>query len=164
MSATQQQRLAAGKCPQCGKDAAPYRLCHRCRSTAQIRRFARRGAECGALRYETDPADRRKKLVSLKDKAKADDFDFASPGLVGAIDPEQDRRYRPRLRGVPVDVLKQTIAILEARGMPMHEDEIMAAWGRLRVNPDRKSAANDLVQIIAAETKRRRKAKRRVTK
>ena len=159
MNALAQQRLAAGHCPQCGKDAAPYRLCRRCRSTAQIRRLARRGAECGALRYETDPADRRKKLVSLKDKSKADDFCFASPGLAGRIDPEHDRRYRPRIRGVPVDVLKQTIAILEARGMPMHEDEIAAAWGRLRVRPDRESIASDLVKIIAADSKRRRKAK-----
>lgn len=158
---TAQARLNAGLCPQCGKDAAPYRLCVRCRALDQVRRFARRGAACGALSYEPDPADRRRKLVAIKDDSKRDEFSFASPGFAWTMDPEVDRRFRPRLRGVPVDVAGQVVEIFRARGEPMTEQEIMAAWGRLRVKPDRESAARDVVRIIEADRRREVRAGRR---
>jgi hypothetical protein len=75
--------------------------------------------------------------------------------------PETDRRGRPRLRGISVDVEATLVAIVGRIGRPCTLEEITEAWGRLR---DRRSSPlpSDLAVIIAAKDKRERKmAKRR---
>ena len=71
-----------------------------------------------------------------------------------------DKRLRPRLGNIPVDVQRELVALLLRNGQPMHIDEIYAAWGKLRLRSVRDSAAADLLHIVAATTKRERRAER----
>lgn len=74
--------------------------------------------------------------------------------------PETDKRGRPRLRGISVDVEATLVAVIERIGRPCALEEILSAWGKLR---DRRTAplASDLATIIAAKDKREAKMKRR---
>jgi hypothetical protein len=74
--------------------------------------------------------------------------------------PDSDKRGRPRLRGIQVDVEATLIAVIQRIGRPCTLEEIKEAWGRLR---ERRSSPlpSDLAVIIAAKDRREAKMKKR---
>lgn len=143
------QRILAGQCPLCGKEAAPWRLCYEHRMHARIGNTLRNGIRVGALKMDAQ------KLVSLGDPNAKGRW-----GSTPIHVPETDRRGRPRLRGISVDVEATLVAIITRIGRPCSIEEISEAWGKLR---DKRSSplASDLATIIAAKDKREAKMKRR---
>lgn len=149
------ERIAAGQCPLCGKEAAPYRLCYDCRSLLRMNRCLKRGVNLGVFGQTGRGKDAM--FVSLK----ASNSQVAEYHKWGsAWDLSNDGRSKPRIRGVRVDVERTLVAVMQAIGRPCSLDEINAAWGRLRA---KRSAplASDLAMIIAADDKRKRKMERR---
>jgi hypothetical protein len=165
---TAQERLRKGLCPRCGKEAAPYRLCRDHRLMDMLARCMRAGAQAGHVTAVRSTGRGRSILWGLSDKGKAAaaapnrdnsswNFRAAFEGRAGW----EDKRYRPRLGGVPADIEREISNILIAFGRPATIDEIVAAWGKLRETRMHKSVAGDLVALIAAERKRNaRNAKR----
>lgn len=145
----QKERVAKGLCPRCGKEAAPYYLCARCRRADKFRRVLNSGAKHGAVTKKRSDEDRRTHLWSLADR----DVDWSYNEAR-----EDDRRCLPRLRNVPIDVEAELIEILREEGKSMREDEIMAAWGKLRLRNGKGSIARQLAYLIEAEQKRRARA------
>ena len=47
-----QQRILAGQCPLCGKEAAPYRLCYDHRQRAKVERLLKRGVRHEVIKSE----------------------------------------------------------------------------------------------------------------
>jgi hypothetical protein len=76
---------------------------------------------------------------------------------------ESDRRFRPRIGGIPVNVEAQIFRLAEGMGREFSIDDIIAAWGKLRGEKKRKkgSAAADVRAIILAEDRRRKRAEKR---
>jgi hypothetical protein len=149
------QRILAGQCPLCGKEAAPYRLCYDHRFRQRMDRALKKGVRLGALKKD------HLKRYFIGDESKS--AEWVKHGTPIHL-PESDKRGRPRLRGIAVDVDATLIKVVEHIGRPCTIEEITAAWGRLR---DRRSAplATDLATIIAAQDKRARKmAKRAVVR
>jgi hypothetical protein len=150
----QQTRILAGQCPLCGKEAAPFRLCYDHRFSARLNNSLRRGVKLGALkrdhlkRYYLGDGDKERRWGKWGTKI---------------VIPESDKRGRPRLRGISVDVDETLIKVMERIGRPCTIEEITAAWGKLR---DRRSAplASDLAVIVAAADKRQRKMAKRAAK
>lgn len=147
-------RVAHGLCPQCGKEAAPYRLCWNCRTQGRVRRALKKAVRYGAVRtdgkryWSGDKADDPAVRAQLRK--------WDTPFVL----PESDGRGKPRVRGIRVDVEATLYKVIEFIGRPCTIEEIMAAWGRLRdkrTNP----LPVDLGRIITAEDKRARKAARR---
>lgn len=147
-----QERIAKGQCPNCGKEAAPYYLCGNCADRQKVYRVLREGERAGGFKGE-----RRGKLKywSIRDTKILDDLvaRSRSPAKLG------DKRLQPRLRGFRVDVEATLLEVIRHVGRPMHTEEIIEAWGKLR---DRRTSplAHDLARIVAAEDKRKRKAAR----
>jgi hypothetical protein len=155
----QQKRILAGQCPLCGKEAAPYRLCYDHRQEERLVRCLKRGEKYEYFNSEKRADGKRYWTVGKK----ADDpatREHMRKWSVPIILPETDRRGRPRLRGIPVDVEATLIAVVTRIGRPCTIEEISEAWGRLR---DRRSSPlpSDLATIIAAKDKRERKMARR---
>lgn len=148
------ERIARGQCPNCGKEAAPYYLCHDCRLKGKIVRVLNRGASVGGFRKERRG---RESWWSMGDGAKLDTLTFRPDPKPG------DGRLAPRLRGIRVDVEATIVAIMQQLGRPVTLDEILAGWGRLR---ERRTAplASDLACIIAAADKRKRKSAKLVAR
>ena len=141
------ERMAQGLCPNDGKEAAPYRLCSDCRRVAFVRRVANRLAEYG---------------LAHKTKQGRSNYYQTSPLPLGEGEViyreavEGDRRLLPRRAHVPIDIEQTLIALFSKPGIEtLTEDEIVQAWGKLRVRPGRLSAAHDLATIILAERRRR---------
>lgn len=150
-------RVAHGLCPQCGGEAAPYRLCYSCRLKGRLDRSLKKGTRTGALSVL---GAGRGALYNINKNAPPDaDRNWGKHGTLINL-PESDGRSRPRLRGIRVDVEATLVKVMEFIGRPATIDEITQAWGRLR---DRRSAplASDLGRIIAAADKRARKAAKR---
>ncbi len=146
------QRVAKGLCPQCGAEAAPYYLCERCRSIKRLGRMLDRMADAGGIdRVRMGPNQGRvgyaPSSVPEPERKKIQWREVS----------ETDRRWAPRIKNLPVDVERELIAMFECAGDPLRIDEILAAWGTLRLRKERASAAHDLRAIILAERKRRRK-------
>lgn len=74
--------------------------------------------------------------------------------------PETDRRGRPRLRGISVDVEATLVEVVRCIGRPCTIEEISEAWGRLRDNRS-SPLPSDLATIIAAKDKREAKMRKR---
>lgn len=147
----QQQRILAGQCPLCGKEAAPWRLCYDHRFSSRIGNVLRKGVRLGALRKD----DQRRYFIG--DESKSAQFrKWGTPVHL----PETDRRGRPRLRGISVDVEGTLVAIITRIGRPCTIEEITSAWGKLR---DRRTSplVSDLATIIAATDKRAKKMAKR---
>ena len=144
-----QERLAKGLCPDCGAEAAPYRLCDRCRFKGLLGRILRKGATHGSLTAEKRG---RTYFYGLGDPSLDFEYREAQPG---------DKRLRPRVGGIPVDVEHELIEILRRNGKPMQIDKIYEAWGRLRLRRGRESAASDLANIIVGRQKQEAKLARR---
>jgi hypothetical protein len=154
----QQQRILAGQCPLCGKEAAPYRLCYSHRQQQRITRLLKRGERHGVIKSE-----RRIDGAYYSVGEKINDPEASRLWHRWGTEwnlPETDRRGRPRLRGVSVDVEATLVAVITRIGRPCSIEEITEAWGRLR---DRRSSPlpSDLATIIAAKDKRERKLARR---
>jgi len=154
----QQKRILAGKCPLCGKEAAPYRLCYDHRQGLRLTRVLKRGTRLGMFKAE-QRIDGKYYSLGAKNNDPAvrkEAHKWSTPLHL----PETDRRSRPRLRGISVDIEETILAIMSRIGRPCTIEEITAAWGRLR---DRRSAplASDLATIIAAKDKRERKMAKR---
>ena len=154
-----QQRVAKGLCPKCGAEAAPYYLCDRCHFRGQLHRFLASGRKQGLVEQLVDPDDRRKRR-----------FRATGPGIVhkmsyNGLDPGD--RSAPRLKRIPVDVERELAAILEQAGKPLDVDEIVEAWGRLRVRNQKRqriSVASDLAYIIESRRRRSEKLARRAAR
>lgn len=146
------ERIARGQCPNCGKEAAPYYLCYDCRFKNKIVRILNRAESVGSFKSEKRGRD---KYWSLGPDPRAMDR------LVWRPDPKAgDGRLAPRLRGIRVDVEATLINVIKYIGRPCTLDEILVAWGRLRERRDAPLSA-DLARIIAADDKRKRKARKR---
>ncbi len=159
-----QDRINKGLCPDCGKDAAPYLLCGSCRLKAKIGRILRRMARSGAvtraqsgrtatwaMTYHADSS------IMTKERAEK---------ILNEIgwrpDPvEGDKRLRPRLGKIPVDVEKELYDLMVRMARPATIEEIMEAWGRLREKRRTESAAGDLARIIDAKRRRDEKNAKR---
>lgn len=151
----QQERLSNGLCPTCGEKAAPYYHCGKCRFTNKIRRVTRKAERLGGLVIEKSSEDRRMNLYSHKSTEAWRAGNWRD-------DPkENDGRYRPRLRKIPVDVEKTLIQLFHDNGNPLTEDEIFSAWGKLRTTKNG-TVIQDLTNLIRAERHRKAKAERRV--
>lgn len=150
---TQQERILRGQCPNCGEEAAPYYLCHKCRFRGKIVRVLNRGRNVGGFVAKRDG---RSLLWSLGDESKLDTIKYRPDAKDG------DKRLEPRLRGIRVDVESTLIEVIRYAKRPCTLEEILSAWGRLRSRRESPLAA-DLACIIAAEDKRKRKAERNKT-
>jgi ribosomal protein S18 len=150
-------RVANGLCPNCGKEAAPYRLCWDCRQLGRLTRALKKGQNLGV--FNTLGAGKNALWTINKNAPPGASEKIGKWGTPWHL-PDTDLRGKPRLRGIRVDVEATLIKVIEFIGRPATIEEIVAAWGRLR---DRRSAplANDLGRIIAAADKRARKAARR---
>jgi hypothetical protein len=156
----QQQRILAGQCPLCGKEAAPFRLCYNHRQEARLVRCLKRGEKYEYFNSEKRADGKRWWTVGTK-VHDPDTKREMSKWSIPIVLPETDRRGRPRLRGISVDIEATLVAIVTRIGRPCTIEEITKAWGRLR---DRRSSplASDLATIIAAKDKRERKLARRL--
>jgi hypothetical protein len=155
----QQQRILAGQCPLCGKEAAPYRLCYTHRQTLKLDRMLKRGEKHEYFNSEKRSDGKRYWTVGTKVDDPAVQERMAKWSTPWHL-PETDRRGRPRLRGISVDVEATLVAVVTRIGRPCTLEEITEAWGRLR---DRRTSPlpSDLATIIAAKDKRERKMARR---
>jgi hypothetical protein len=147
----QHQRLAKGLCPACGKAAAPYYFCDRCRQGNIIRRVLNKGVQSGTFKSRIDDKDHRKKLYAINNA----DIDFIYCEAL-----EGDKRLAPRRNHIPIDIEAEVRRLLTDAGHPLTETELYEAWGKLRLRPERLNAARDLVTIIQAQRKRERRAQR----
>lgn len=148
----QRQRILAGLCPTCGKESAPYYLCADHRFQKKIEHILKRATKSNALTVERKG---RSNYYSLGDEA-------AFRKIKWRADPkDSDKRLRPRLGRVVVDVEDELYRLLSDMGRPATIEEIVQAWGRLREKRKTGSLAGDINQIITAERKRQqRNAKR----
>ena len=153
----QQERINKGLCPRCGKEAAPYYLCDHCRRGNSIVRVLNR------LEKHDFARSRREGRNRLWFQGSND----GDAGDIGGIYPtwgegkgENDKRLRPKLGGIPVDVEQTLIEIFRAEDRGLTMEEIYMAWGKLRLRKGRDSAAADMRAIIMAERKRERKRAR----
>lgn len=146
------ERIAKGLCPRCGKEAAPYYLCADHRFEQQIVRRLNRGERIGGFRKEKRG---RQTYWSLGSQNALDSMDWRDPK-------PDDKRYRPRLGRIPVEIEDELIKMLTDLGKPVTIDEILAAWGRLREKRSGGSVAQNMAAIIAADQRRQDRNARRL--
>lgn len=155
----QQQRILAGQCPLCGKEAAPFRFCYDHRQKSRIERMLNRADKHGYFKSEKRADGHRYWHLgpNVDDPAVKE---YMGKWAIPINLPETDRRGRPRLRGISVDVEATIVEVMKRIGRPCTVEEISAAWGKLR---DRRSSplVTDLASIVAAKDKRERKMARR---
>ena len=163
MSDLQQERINNGKCPSCGEEAAPYYLCSKCRHLQSMGRLLNRGERVDVFSSEKRGRAKYWSLGKSRDNRPITEIMGSRPlPLWGEGKARKDRRLRPRLGGVPIEVERELLAILLRLGQPATEDELIRAWGKLRVRYGRASAAGDLAQLIKAERRRERRNKKRL--
>lgn len=154
-SRVQRERIEAGLCPRCGEDAAPYRLCYMCRQRMRVFRALTRMAATGSLETMRDERGRR----LYKKTGKRPDGRWQTT----VVPPEDDRRFRPRIANVPVEVEETILLLFERMDRPCSVDEVVQAWGRLRTRRKRGNLIADLRALIEAEKRRQRRAAKRRT-
>jgi hypothetical protein len=152
MRSLQHQRLAKGLCPACGNQAAPYYFCEYCAQLNLMRRVLNKGVKAGTFQSRIDEQDRRRKLYAIDNADIHFDYQEALDG---------DKRLLPRRNHIPIDIESEVCRLLAEAGHPLTEAELYEAWGTLRVRTERLSVALDLVTIIQAQRKRKRRAKRK---
>lgn len=162
MTTLQERRIAKGLCPNCGNEAAPYRLCPDCRARASLGRMLRRGEKFGVFKSHRQGREKAWSAPQIKSNQSAAEIMKSRPMPVwGEGKAAEDGRLQPRLGNIPVDVEAELIAIFERIGEPLTEEEIWSAWGKLRVRRGRASAAGDLAALVKAERRRARKNRKR---
>ena len=154
----QQGRVNNGLCPQCGKPSAPYYYCVDHRVERSIGGLLNRMSKHGVAKKEKEG---RHSVYSAGSRTLAEtpEFKQVPMPLWNEGKGGDDKRLRPRLRGVPVNIEKVTIGLLEAagsRGATLEEIEL--AWGQLRTSRKHETVAGDLAALIKAQQKRERKA------
>lgn len=153
-SKKQQERIANGLCPKCGEPAAPYRLCGMCRMQQRLGRALDRMERDGTV------------SVTLQGRHKAYTFnegrELDKRWTTPVVPNEGDKRFRPRLAGVPVNVEETIIRIFRELGRPLSVDEVMQAWGRLRADRKRVSVVADVRALVDAQQRRERRAAKRL--
>jgi len=156
----QQERIDKGLCPHCGEEAAPFYLCPSCRRYKSIARKLDHGAKFGAF---SKGREGRNVTYSIADHSVSDAWkENSKPSpLWNEGKGEDDKRLRPRLGKIPVDVETELMGIFLRLGSPLSEEEVVSAWGKLRVRRGRASAAGDLAALIKAERRRERRAAQR---
>lgn len=150
-------RVEHGLCPECGKEAAPYYLCHDHRSLGMIRRMMNKAAERGIVQKSRRGRDTCYAIPPGWCGNKFEDFDWGKSGF--DMDPD-DKRLRPRMGQRPIDIDETLLGIFHAAGKPLQMDEIYAAWGKLRSKRKTETLAGDMAAIIAAQRKRQAKGER----
>jgi hypothetical protein len=154
-SRAEQKRIEKGLCPRCGEDAAPYRLCYLCRQRQRVSRALDRMARTGSLEVRRDERGRK----VFKKTGQRPDTRWAT--LV--VPPDDDRRFRPRIAGIPVEVEESILLLFERMDRPCSVDEVVQAWGRLRTRRRRGNLVADLRALIEAEQRRERRAAKRLS-
>ncbi len=153
MTDKQQERVSNGLCPRCGKPAAPYYYCSEHRFDASLGRVLRRGQKLGVFDSEKRPGDKRLNWWTIgPNELKPSDWRAQGSQLR-----DSDKRLRPRLKGIPVDVEKTLISMMRAIGKPLMIEEIEVAWGRLRTSRKHETVAGDLKALIVAQQRRERR-------
>lgn len=151
MSATRRARVENGLCPRCGKEAAPYYLCSRCRLQSRIMHVLNRAAKAGGFKKERKG---RESFWSIGDEKALASIKWRRELLEG------DKRSLPRLGRVPVAVEAELINLLISLGRPATLEEIIVAWGGLREKRKTASVAQDMARLITAQRKRERRAEK----
>lgn len=155
-----QDRILRGQCPNDGKEAAPFRLCYDCRQSSRVRRALKKGAKYGVFK---SLGKGKHSLWMIGDKSNNPEALRKSNrnGTPFHL-PDTDRRGRPRLRGITVDVEATLMQVVGHIGRPCTIEEITFAWGKLR---DRRISPlpTDLARLIKAEDKRKRRAEKRLS-
>lgn len=154
-----ENRISNGLCPNCGAEAAPFYLCPDCRRRASLNRMMRRGEDVSVFSSTKIGRERHWTLGSeeARDVLKTKPMPLWGEGMSA-----EDGRLRPRLGRIPVDIEREVFGILLRLGEPATEQEIIQAWGRMRVRRGRASAAGDLVALIKAERRREERNRKRM--
>jgi len=151
-------RISKGLCPQCGKEAAPYRLCHDCRQKRRLTHSLRRGTKFGVVeKIGIGHATMWRKGPKINDDEACKQY--KKWGTLINL-PETDGRAKPRVQGIRINVEATLIEVVRAMGRPCTIEEITEAWGRLRAKRA-DPLAGDIARIIAANDKRQRRAAKR---
>ena len=149
------ERVAAGLCPKCGNEAAPYYLCGKCRDMERLRRALWAGVKSGDLTEEKRGSKSYWGASDALRRGEQSNVNWAR-GFELSSD---DRRFQPRIGRIRVDVDRTLIDIMQRIGRPCAIEEVYAAWGRLRARRTG-PVAGDLASIIAADDKRARRLAR----
>jgi hypothetical protein len=151
-----QHRIDHGLCPVCGKDAAPYYLCHTHRQRNALSRLLDKAAERGIFQREKEAGK-----VYYKHKPDSNTFeDFAWAKSMWDMN-ANDARLKPRMGRRPVDLDETLMSIFVEAGRPLTMEEIYAAWGKLRTLRKTNSLAGDMTAIILAQRRREEKNAKR---
>lgn len=153
-----QDRILRGQCPNDGKEAAPFRLCYDCRQLGRLMRALKKGAKYGT--FKSLGGTGKYSLWFIGDKSNDPEARRkAGKNSTPFHLSDTDRRGRPRLRGITVDVEATLMQVIDHIGRPCTIEEITLAWGKLR---DRRTSPlpTDLARLIKAEDKRKRRAEK----
>jgi len=152
-----QHRIDHGMCPLCGKEAAPYYLCHEHRTLNALTRILNKAVDQKILTkerhgrsfgYGIDQSSGK----TAKDIVTGRCWLDLSPG---------DKRLKPRLGRRPIDLDETLMGIFMDAGKPLTMEEIYGAWGKLRSQRRHATLATDMAAIIKADRRRaERNAKR----
>lgn len=155
---SKQYRVDHGLCPNCGEEAAPYYLCHKCRDLTALTRQLNRMVDQGVL--ERERLGRGFGYSVNKTSGKTLD-DFVAYKAWIDLSPD-DKRRRPRLGRRPIDLDETLIGIFQNAGIPLTIEEVVAAWGHLRSQRRHETLATDMTVIIKAQRKRDDRAAKRL--
>lgn len=149
-------RVEHGLCPECGKESAPYYLCHDHRAIGMIGRMMNRMTEHGAVEKSRKGRHVYYKIAPDGMK-KLDTFKY---GVTGFDMDKDDKRLRPRMGKRPIDLDETLLSIFRTAGKPLQMEEIYSAWGKLRSKRKTQTLAGDMSAIIAAQRKRQARGER----
>ena len=153
-------RIDHGLCPACGKEAAPYYLCERCRHQDSLRKMLHKMADHGIIDRHKEGRDLYWCPPSKPPPVTPDLLRFWNANTIWDMDPDDPRR-RPRLGRRPVDLMDTLIGIFREANRPLQEAEVIAAWAKLRSKRKTQSLAGDMTALINAQRRRdERNAKR----
>ena len=159
------ERVSKGLCPRCGKEAAPYYLCPEHRQSDSLARQMKRLENHGFCYSVKKGRDLWWTGNKAMDNVKPQDVMRCPPVPVwGEGKGQEDGRLRPRMRGIPTDVEATLIELFKHEKQGLTTEEVIEAWGRLRVRPGRDSAAADMKHIIIAARRRKDRASKRKQK
>lgn len=154
---SKQYRIEHGLCPMCGKESAPYYLCHDHRNIGALHRLLTKMVD---QRLLTKTKDGRAYGYEINHASGKTPRDFV-PGRASWLDLKpDDKRRRPRLGRRPVDLDETLIGIFQEAARPLTIEEVVSAWGRLRSQRKHETLAGDMAAIIKAQRKRDERAAR----